>query len=674
VRLLSDDQPASLALRLELSEEVGRLAMAATLASGGATRSIVPVDGDGAPASWRPPGRAALLPPLVAILMALLFRRVLLALFTGILVGAVLLAAAEPGTGPLAAFGQGLWNVFATYLAQELTDTFRIEILGFVVALVATVGVMSRAGGVQGMVELLLRFAHSVRSTLVVTWGMGLLIFFDDYANCLLVGSTMRPLTDRLRISREKLAYIVDSTAAPIAGLSLLSTWIAFEVSTYSAQLPGVGITESAYAVFIQTIPYRFYCLFTLMFVGLTIFTGRDYGPMLSAERRARSTGDLVRKGGTPLVSEEATRIEPKPGLPLDWRLGAFPIAVVLLVTMLRIFVDGGGVAVLQDDASRLLTTEGITGILYDGSGAGPIFVGSLCGLLLAVWMAAGSGLRWALGSGTLVALLLNRGALVLALGEMPAALTPGAFGGWVAGLVGEDAAGYVAWLGPIALVTAIVLPLTRRRPTRRAHLEGREISRAGFSSVRALFFAVLILLQAWMIGAVCTDIKTADYLVALTARAVSPVTLPALLFVVSGLVALATGSSWSTMSILLPNVVALAAAVGAAHPLGSTFLVVVCIGAVLEGSILGDHCSPISDTTVLSSVSSASDHGDHVRTQMPYALTCGALAIGVGYLPSVAFGGWTWPMAVGTALAVMLVVLLLLGRKTPPAPQAARP
>jgi Na+/H+ antiporter NhaC len=191
---------------------------------------------------------------------------------------------------------------------------------------------------------------------------------------------------------------------------------------------------------------------------------------------------------------------------------------------------------------------------------------------------------------------------------------------------------------------------------------------------VRALVVAVLILLQAWMIGAVCRDVRTADYLVALTGGAVSPLTLPALLFVVSGLVALATGSSWSTMSILLPNVVALAAAVGETHPGGPVFMVVVCIGSVLEGSILGDHCSPISDTTVLSSVSSASDHVDHVRTQMPYALTCGALAVFAGYLPTVGWASWSPGLALATGSGAILLALLVLGRRVPdhrPAPAA---
>jgi len=177
---------------------------------------------------------------------------------------------------------------------------------------------------------------------------MGLLIFFDDYANCMLVGSTMRPRTDRLRISREKLAYIVDSTAAPIAGISLLSTWVAFEVSVFSAQLPEVGISQSGYAIFLQALPYRYYCWFTLLFVALTIASGRDFGPMARAEQRARSQGLLVRPGGRTPISEQLSTMVPAPQMPGDPWIAALPVAATLLVTVLRIFADGDGFAVLE--------------------------------------------------------------------------------------------------------------------------------------------------------------------------------------------------------------------------------------------------------------------------------------------------------------------------------------
>jgi Na+/H+ antiporter NhaC len=183
---------------------------------------------------------------------------------------------------------------------------------------------------------------------------------------------------------------------------------------------------------------------------------------------------------------------------------------------------------------------------------------------------------------------------------------------------------------------------------------------------MRALSFAVVILFEAWMIGQICQDIGTADYLIALSSGVVSALWLPVLLFGLACLVSFSTGTSWGTMSILLPNVVGLAAAVGATHPIGALGLVVVCIGAVLEGSIFGDHCSPISDTTVLSSVSAASDHIDHVRTQIPYALSTAAVAVLAGYLPTLLFPFWSLPLALVSGFGLLAAALWLFGRPAP--------
>ncbi len=661
LNLVNETRAARALPLFELADD-GDLTLALDLTRSGATVTLRAAVSDTAgvllgeaeDSGWNLPGRSALLPPLLAIFVALLFGRVLLALFCGILVGAILHAAGP--TGSLwAAIPAGLRDVFTVYLKGELVETFRVEILGFVIALVAMVGIMSRSGGVQGLISLLLGFARSVRSTLLVTWGMGLLIFFDDYANCLLVGSTMRPLSDRMRISREKLAYIVDSTAAPIAGVSLLSTWIAFEVSTFSAQLPGIGVTDSAYAVFLQTLPYRFYCWFTLAFVLISILVRRDYGPMLTAEKRARSTGLVVREGGTPMVSDEATRIEPKAGVPELWWRAAFPIASVLFVTLWQIFKDGGGLAIVDEQGLGALTDiNNVQAILFDGSGGAPIFVGATFGMLLAAFL-SGSGvvkLATALGFGVAVAFDTSAGDWLIR-------------EGWVS----EGWEGYSAF-ALLFTITASLVGLVGSRirgtPPPKTVLSWADVSRAGISSMRALFFAVLILLQAWMIGKVCQDVRTADYLVALLGDSLPPELLPVLLFLVSCLVAFSTGSSWSTMSILLPNVVALAFAIGDDSGVGGMVMVVMCIGAVLEGSIFGDHCSPISDTTVLSSVSSACDHMDHVRTQAPYALTTAGIAVAVGYVPSVLVDWWTFPMAFGSGITVIVTVLLLLGRQIP--------
>jgi Na+/H+ antiporter NhaC len=645
LRLVPPGAPCDLELRLAVSTGADRVRLRANL-SDGASTVAVPLSG-----SWAIPGRGALLPPLLAVIVALTLRRTLLALFVGIYAGVVLLAAGD-GAAAMAPL-RGLVDLFGVYLVGEVLDTFRIELIGFVVALIAMVGVMSRAGGVRGLLERLLDFAHTVRSSLLITYGMGLLIFFDDYANCMLVGSTMRPLTDRLRVSREKLAYVVDSTAAPVAGISLVSTWIAFQVSVYSAQLPEVGITDSGYVVFLQTLPFRFYSLLTLLFVGLVIATGRDFGPMARAEARARVDGQLLRAGGRPPISDDLARIEPAPGMPLDWRVAVVPLALTLGVTIVRMGIDGGARELAVRDPAALLTLEGATGVLLAGSGAGAILTGAIAGLLCASFMVGSNAARGSIAAG-------------LALGAAGfAPLRPHA-----EPLVGPDAAGYVAALALFTIGAGLAgLLFARTRPaTARVHLSFAELRSAGIASAGTLVFAVVLLFEAWMIGAVCRDLSTADYLVALLSGALPPVALPLLLFGAASLVAFATGSSWSTMSILLPNVVGLAASLGTESALGVAGMVALCISAVLEGAIFGDHCSPISDTTVLSSMASASDHIDHVRTQAPYALVVAGAAVLCGYLPLLFVPFWTSGVALASGAGLLLAVLLGVGRHAPPA------
>ncbi len=577
------DGPEALELRVAVSPEGDAIRL---LDVGGAPVLLAPGGGE---ARARLGNRWSLLPPLCAIFLAFLLRRTVPALLLGVLLGTGLLATAG-GASLLAAPWVYVTDIL---LPRILTDAFRLYILGFVLLLSATVAVVTRMGGIEGMVRALVRFARTPRSAQGVAMTLGLGIFFDDYANTIVVGNSAAPLFDRLKVSRARLAYIVDSTAAPVAGLAMLSTWVAYEVSTYASQLPTIGLPESAgYAIFLDTLPYRFYCFLALALVALTIFMGRDVGPMLAAERRARRGEDT----GTLRLRGRAAEVAP--GVPPRAWNGVLPIFLLVAVTALLIWRYG----------ARALTAAA----------------------------AAGDD-------------------------EATAALAAGG-GTWIRAVLAASDSTRAIFFGSVAaLASAALLALGQRL------LRPREVLATAVAGLGGLKDAVVILILAWSIGEVCSDLATAPYLVAVAQDLMAPAWLPTVLFVTSCFVAFATGSSWATMAIMEPNVVLLAHRLGAGTELGSHGLLVLSIGAVLEGSIFGDHCSPISDTTILSSAASGCDHLEHVRTQAPYALLAAALALLLGYVPVAVLGASPW-LCLGLSILALLVLLRLAGRRPEPA------
>ncbi len=533
---------------------------------------------------YQPPRNTTLLPPLLAVVLAIILRRPLLSLGAAVVLGSALdlvRGGASAGQAALSALPHAVRGV----LAPQVFDLDRAMTIGFVVCMLALVGVMTASGGVAGMVALLARVAKSARSSQLATWLMGLAVFFDDYANCVLVGTTMRPLTDRFRVSREKLSYLVDSTAAPVAGISIFSTWVAFEVSTFSAQLPSAGLAASdGFKIFIATLPLRFYCWFALLLAGLIALSGRDFGPMLRAERRARSSGKLVRDGGVPMVAADA--LEPELAASIEPRAAraVLPLLAFVGVSMAAMFALGGA---FDLPPGALWTLEGFTGVLSDGSGSKPMLIGSACALALAIAIAGSAG-------------------------------------------------------------------------------AGRAVIGAAWRTLRSMGVAIAILYLAWTIGSICERLGTAPYMTALIGDRVAPAMLPITLLAVSAAIAFATGTSWGTMSILLPLVPALAFHVGEDSGFGGAKLLMLCIGAVLEGSIFGDHCSPISDTSVLSSTASAADHIDHVKTQIPYALTGLAVAVLAGYFP-VAYLGFSPWLCLALGALTLAALVFGLGRRSEP-------
>ncbi len=542
--------------------------------------SLLPRMGDASP--W------GLFPPILAITVAILSRRLLLGLSLAVISGG-LIATSEPALVPF--LSTAVQKILISYLFDPLFNSFSAYILGFTALLIGMVRVTSLAGGNRGIAELLSRGAAGPRSSKLAAFLMGLAIFFDDYANTIVVGSTMRPITDRFRVSREKLAYIVDSTAAPIAGLAIISTWIGYEVGLFEDLMKDLGTGYSGYQLFFAALPSRFYCIFTLVFVVSSTLLGRDFGPMLKAEIRARDTGKVLAEGARPTTGQY-DEVQPAQGIDPKWWVAALPVALVVISVIVGMRVDTiGNEEVTAASASSLFSTTYWTAVFKNADSARVLFVASLLG----------AGLAFALA---LTRRVTKTGSRPISIGSAVSTFFRGIWGVWYA-------------------------------------------------------FAILIL--AWAIKAVCDDVGTGDYLTQLLSPIISPILLPLLIFLLASVIAFSIGTSWTTMAILIPTVVPLA------HNLGGMPLTILAAAAVLDGAIFGDHCSPISDTTIMSSIASSCDHLDHVKTQIPYALTTMAVAAIFGYLGTAS----VYPAWVGLILGAAAIVglLLLIGHRTDPLP-----
>ncbi len=526
----------------------------------------------------------SVLPSLVAILLAFILKEVFTALFSGILIGTTVVYFYQ-GNSLFLALGKGILAVVDTYVLNSLFDRGHISIIVFSMAIGGMVQLISANGGMQGVVDRLSRLARGARSGQFVTWLLGVVIFFDDYANTLVVGNTMQPVADRLKISRAKLAYIVDSTAAPVAAIAFVTTWIGAELSYIQDGIDKIGLNMSAYQVFINSLAYSFYPVLTLIFILLLIWQNRDFGPMLKAERHARL-------GERPLhePTSQTEKTDFKNYLSNGKKPKAFNAVVPVLV----------------------------------------IIFGTLGGLLFTGWDKAVWG-NQALSFATKVSETIGHG----------------------------DSYKALLWSSISGLGIALLLTVSQR--LLRIH-DAMEHVVEGF---RVMLTAILILTLAWSVALVTEHLHTADFISAVMLKlSFSPFVVPALTFILGALVAFSTGTSWGTMAILypllLPSSWLLTQQAGLEHGQALSIFYSV-VSAVLSGAIVGDHASPISDTTILSSISSGCNHIHHVETQMPYALTVAGVALAAGIIPT-SFGAPSWLMML-VSVGVMWLIIRLWGK-----------
>jgi Na+/H+ antiporter NhaC len=525
-------------------------------------------------ASW-----VSLLPSLFAVTVALLTRQVLLAIFAAIWVGAWM----SYGFTGMGIF-YGLLDSANVYVVDAISDKDNTRIILFSLLVGGTVGLISRAGGTMGIVNALTRVIRGRRDTQTTTAFLGLAVFFDDYANAIIVGNTMRSVVDRMRISRAKLAYLVDSTAAPVATFMMISTWIGFQLGLIAEGTRAIdGFTESAYSVFVNAIPYNFYPILCIGFLLMVATSGRDFGPMLRAEVDCLRTGAHAAPHGESDEEMKATEhtMAAKQGIPHLARNALVPLLVLIGGTLLGIVLTGLNNPARADDSLREI-------------------IGNADSYSALVWASLGSSL------------------------------------------------------------TAGVMAMAQRLLTLEEAID------AFFAGMMSMMFAIIILLLVWALTGVNETLQTSQFLVETLGDSLPPAILPTVIFMLAAVMAFATGASWGVMGIMMPLVVPLSWAVlehhGFAGDPAYMHIFYSSVACVLAGAVWGDHCSPLSDTTVLSAMSSGCDLIEHVRTQLPYALLVGTFAIAMGTLP--AGMGMPWWLSYLVVPPILFLLLRLIGKR----------
>ena len=501
-------------------------------------------------------GILSIVPPLVAISLALITKEVVFSLVLGIISGTLIYSIAG-GLGFSAIF-----SVASEMMVTKVADN--VTLVLFPAMLGALVAVITRAGGSRAYGQWAAQRLKSAKGASLATVLLGIVIFVDDYFNCLTVGTVMRPITDRYKISREKLAYLIDATAAPVCIIAPVSSWAASVISYYPAQAGMTGMQA-----FLASIPMNLYALLTLfMIIWLCLNPKGEYGPMAKAQTRA--AGGQVEPGGSEEITDElATMKISEKGLVLDLVLPVLFLVIISIVAML----------------------------FYGGFGS---IEGSLGERFFEAFGETDAGLALTLGGFT-------------------------------------------------SLFVAFFMYVPRKL------MSFTEFFSAVTAGFKTMVPALVILTLAWTISGVCRDLlSTGPYVASLVDQSSFPVILiPAIMFAIAAGLSFATGTSWGTFGILIPIVIAVCEIV-------APWLSITSLSAVLAGSVFGDHCSPISDTTILSSTGAKCRHIDHVATQIPYALTVAGVCF-IGYIVAGLTSGLGYAVSVGITLPVSLALLIVV-------------
>ena len=496
----------------------------------------------------------SLIPPIIAIILALVTKEVYSSLFIGILTGSLLYSGFN--------FEGTMTHVFSDGIIASLSDSWNVGILIFLVILGTIVQLMNRTGGSAAFGNWATRRIQTREGAQLATIGLGVLIFIDDYFNCLTVGSVMRPVTDKYKVSRAKLAYLIDATAAPVCIIAPISSW--------AAAVSGFVEGENGLALFIKTIPYNYYALLTIAMMVMIVLMHINYGPMAEHEYNATEKGDIYTTPDRPYANAE-DESQGKVGIVADMLVPIFSLIICCVIGMIY------------------------TGGFFSGTNFIDAFAGS----------------------------------------DASVGLVLGSF---------------------CALIITMVYYLIRNS------LSFEEMMGCLPDGFKQMVPAMLILTLAWTLNSTTASLGAKEFVAGIIANNAAGFAnfLPAIIFLIAVGLSFATGTSWGTFGILIPIVVA-------CFQTTDPQLMIIAMSACMAGSVCGDHCSPISDTTIMSSAGAQCNHINHVSTQMPYALTCAAVSA-VTYIIAGLIRNAAISLVVGFVilLAVMFIFKVAGGKNTP--------
>ena len=528
-------------------------------------------------------GAITIVPTVLAVVLAFVTHNVLFSLLIGFLSGVLILGVVNSNS--LLQLPQNLVLALLNNVKNVVLDKDNIEVLLLCFAVGGMIEVVRESGGFEALAIKLTKVINTPRKVNLITSLLGCFIFFDDYANTLIVGPIMKPITDRVKVSREKLSFIIDSTSAPVSGIALISSWIAVEIISIEKGLEIVGSNTNGFSLFVNSIPFTFYCLFAISFVFVNSLIGKDFGPMLKAEQRALR-GQTVSEESKEYDEDDKVKYARK-----DMNKKIFvcigSIVILTVFAIVSFYIDGKNNAILNGtiNANAKFSFENFINIISNADTVGLITISALISALFTIII--GSGLK---------------------------------------------------------LFTF------------------KESTRSWLTGVRKICDEVIMLIIAWCLASTVKQLGTTYFVAEIISANVSPILVPVLIFVSCCEISCASGS-FGCMFVVMPLAIPLAyKVISMGIGVNDEIYLLICVGSVVAGSIFGDHCSPVTDCTILAASGAGCSTMEHCYSQLPYTLVNAGISIICGILLTCL--GVNVVIALAIGIICQVLIMLILGKK----------